>query len=506
MRLFSRPSHIFLSVFLVLFLTATADSARANIITDFIKKKAIEEIAKRVGDAAELNAPLHLDQATAFASAPAPENFHPHLLETNSTSDINQPLAPGDYVMPVVGYCTAVGVPSPHQGLGAKIASLQGKDAKAVASLLTRGTLENVPVTTLQAMVWRIEDGLPVTQWSDDDQATLHRLIPEYEQSLNGDSLQQIQSTYDKYAKKIKLLPPLDSLLANMGAPGKLILEIKQTRQYLADKSIANERLVPLLFEQAANQGTPVAEDGEPSPWAEIKPGIIARFTTLEGADHKNRFEFRVLPTAIKDAPVAAGVPRFQTVQADVETAPLQYFPTIGSILYDFAMVGGRALVTGGTIIVEGVTAAELAPVIALGGAAYLVYSISQSAQQPLIYMVMPPNGTFQNRKPDDKESKVSEETKQAIDDLKEGATEKPKEVGDVTPTWDKPGGLDQAERDFGKLPGEKGISKDGKVGVSTLPDGTTISIRPISGKDGLGPPTIQINTPDGKVIKIRYR
>jgi hypothetical protein len=68
---------------------------------------------------------------------------------------------------------------------------------------------------------------------------------------------------------------------------------------------------------------------------------------------------------------------------------------------------------------------------------------------------------------------------------------------------FDRQGGLAQANADFDVLASGKPIkSYPNGIRSTELPDGTTISVRPDSGK---GPSTLQINSPTGNPIKIRY-
>jgi hypothetical protein len=68
---------------------------------------------------------------------------------------------------------------------------------------------------------------------------------------------------------------------------------------------------------------------------------------------------------------------------------------------------------------------------------------------------------------------------------------------------FDKPGGMPQADSDFHDLTGGNSVDQGNGVRSGTLPDGSTISVRPTSSQ---GEPTIQINPPDGSnPIKIRY-
>jgi RHS repeat-associated protein len=83
------------------------------------------------------------------------------------------------------------------------------------------------------------------------------------------------------------------------------------------------------------------------------------------------------------------------------------------------------------------------------------------------------------------------------------GATEGEK-TGGGTRTWTKPGGFDEANKDFDKMNPSNVGDKGNGVRVGTLEDGRRVIVRPDSSD---GRPTIEIQRPDGKRAgdKIRY-
>ncbi|WP_081576311.1 RHS repeat-associated core domain-containing protein [Chromobacterium haemolyticum] len=73
-----------------------------------------------------------------------------------------------------------------------------------------------------------------------------------------------------------------------------------------------------------------------------------------------------------------------------------------------------------------------------------------------------------------------------------------------VSDIWNKPGGVEQADRDFDSLnpTGVKDLPGGARGGK--LADGRKLVVRPYSGTDGNGPPTLEIQ--DGRSrIKVRY-
>ncbi|WP_157898717.1 PrsW family glutamic-type intramembrane protease [Luteitalea pratensis] len=88
----------------------------------------------------------------------------------------------------------------------------------------------------------------------------------------------------------------------------------------------------------------------------------------------------------------------------------------------------------------------------------------------------------------------------EVLKDATPGRTSKP---GMGADKYSKPGGLDQATADFDQIAGNNPVTDyGGGIRSTELPNGTTVSVRPGSTQ---GSPTIQINSPTGNPIKIRY-
>jgi hypothetical protein len=268
---------------------------------DIAKNAVIKEIGQAVG----VGSPLLLDQKTAYPDVSDQiKDFHPQKLTITSAEDLKTLLPPGDYSLDVIAYCTQFSIHAPGQGLPYKLAPLQGKQAPAIGALLSRGTLQGIAPATLNANAWRIQAGLPLKQWPPQDQALIHKLIPEYEKGLEGDYLQQIENTYNQF-RIVPGIPSFNDLLRQSGAPGQLVLQLRQARQTLADQTISSERLPDMLYEPTGDglpRVLPASKDASPSHWAEIKPGVFARFTVIEGNLGRNLLEFRVTPKAIAAA------------------------------------------------------------------------------------------------------------------------------------------------------------------------------------------------------------
>src|SRR5262249_40097489 len=237
---------------------------------------------RQLGEAIEVGAPLRLDQRTAYPPTTI-ENFQPKVLDL-TPEVMNQPLGPGDYSIPVTGYCTKWSLHYPGRGLPYKLAPLQGRHAPAIGALLDRGTLKGIDPRRLKAMAWRIQGGLPLSRWRPQERELIHQLIPEYEGELDGDFLEQTRATYEQ-ARTLGKLPPFEKMLATLGPVGQEVLDLLRARKILAHQTLAAERMPDLLYGRPRDGLPKTLEAGPsepPSPWSEIRPGVFARVTIIK--------------------------------------------------------------------------------------------------------------------------------------------------------------------------------------------------------------------------------
>lgn len=340
-------------------------------------KKAQGEIAKRVGEAVGLGSPILLNERSAFAATRYPEDFRPRLLRLRSIDDLRRPLPPGDYSIAVTGYCSQHSMHAPATGIPYKLAPLEGKQAKSIGTLMLRLTAARVNPSEIQAMLWRLGAGVPVSEMSDGQRAAIHRFAPEYERALDADVLQTIENTYNKF-RLVPSMPSLESLLSQSDA-GRIVLNLRRARRILADQTISAENLPERLFE-ISGDGTPWRLDPStsphPSPWSVIRPGVIARFTIEQGFSGTNLLEFRISDVTARKKLVRqslSGPLVFGFVpQADSAVSAAGAFISVSQILgVVFADVGATAAAAATNPLV----------IAAAAGGLLIAYSIGQSAQ-----------------------------------------------------------------------------------------------------------------------------
>lgn len=166
--------------------------------------------------------------------------------------------------------------------------------------------------------------------------------------------------------------------------------------------------------------------------------------------------------------------------------------PTVTTV----ALAGGgtAAVLTGG-----GAAAAMTSASVA---AATTLPTIAAVTATTLAVAAVDAGIEAKNERNDD--ASKSEEVKKQIDDLLEDS-EEGRETSGKTGQYLKKGGFDQANKDYDSLnPNDsKEIQTEyGKGRTGTLGDGSKVNVRPGS---SYGEPTLEIQLPNGKRIKIRY-
>jgi len=169
---------------------------------------------------------------------------------------------------------------------------------------------------------------------------------------------------------------------------------------------------------------------------------------------------------------------------------------------------GGGAAIRGGAAVVNGARqfANATRPVRAVHAAAAateLANAAHPSSEDPGKPTTGPNGNTLNGSKVVPSRQLIGGGKSGSIDGLLKDAT--PGKVGKVK-QFKKPGGFDHATKDFDALVGDAKVKDQGnEVRSATLPDGSNVSVRPFSGKNQKGPPTIQVNPRSGKPIKVRY-
>ena len=270
--------------------------------------------------------PIQLNPSTALPTVPNGQlpggQFHGQSIPLTAQA-VSKPLAPGDYEIPVMAYCTQYSVHRPGRGAPAVIAPLTGSQAKTVGDLLWRGTQAGRSPGELQTAAWAIQAGVPYSQMSKQSQQDIDTFAPGARASLEpGFSIDApIRNLYNnilanprqyiieyKHAKNIKFppdflipniritAPSLDQLIAQAGPVGRAYVQAEAdqqaVRKQLADQQHQQDDL--LLHQAPVDPPMPAGQ----GPWTARVPGRVYMRVIVQGGNMQadNVLQIRVLP------------------------------------------------------------------------------------------------------------------------------------------------------------------------------------------------------------------
>ena len=249
--------------------------------------------------------------------------FNPQPLKLTA-DELNQPLAPGDYTINTLDFCSEYSVHAPGAGVAYVLGPYEGKAAGAIGALIWRGTVQyQINPNSLQAVSWAIQSGLSYTQMPKTYQGIIDQVIPDYKSEINGDFVSNLETTYNSLAQGAKL-PPLDTILAKLGKPGELALSAERQRAILTAQNTNDQLREQTLFQgQQSGLYTPVkAENG---PWTERVKGQVYMKLLIAGGNMTttNVMQIRVMPPPTVNARNNGSNPHLvRAAYGEPQTAP----------------------------------------------------------------------------------------------------------------------------------------------------------------------------------------
>lgn len=232
--------------------------------------------------------------------------FNPTPLKLTA-DELNQPLAPGDYTINTLDFCSEYSVHEPGAGVAYVLGPYEGKAAGAIGALIWRGTVQyHVNPGSLQAVSWAIQAGLTYAQMPKTYQAIIDQVIPDYKSEITADFIANLEIAYNNSARTAKL-PPLDTILAKLGKPGELALSAERQRAILTRQNTSDQLREQTLFQgQQSGLYTPVK--AETGPWTERVKGQVYMKLLIAGGNMStnNVMQIRVMPQPTVNARSAA--------------------------------------------------------------------------------------------------------------------------------------------------------------------------------------------------------
>jgi hypothetical protein len=236
--------------------------------------------------------------------------FNPQPLKL-SADELDQPLVPGDYTINTLDFCSEYSVHEPGAGVAYVLGPYEGKAAGAIGALIWRGTVQyHINPNSLQAVSWTIQSGLTYSQMPKTYQAIIDQVIPDFKSEITADFVVNLETTYNNTAKTAKL-PPLDAMLAKIGAPGELALSAERQRVILTAQNTNDQLREQTLFQgQQSGLYTPVK--AETGPWTERVKGQVYMKLLIAGGNMatNNVMQIRIMPPPTANASNAPGSAR----------------------------------------------------------------------------------------------------------------------------------------------------------------------------------------------------
>ena len=250
---------------------------------------------KAVGSVLNTELPIKLDASNLYPTIETLPGaaFNPKPIEYNSTASLKA-LAPGDYEVTVLAFCTQYSIHRPGEGVAYSLGPLLGKAKTLTANLLWRGTWAGIDPSDLQGAAWGIQSGLRYDQLPKRYQRLLDRFAPEYKDEIADDFYQKMQDTYSGYASNVPGMPSLDEMLGGMGDAGQLALSAKGEREALQSDAQDDAVRQQTLFAGSA-QGIYTPQEAEVGPWTVRMPGAYMRYKIVGGnLDDNNIMQIRL--------------------------------------------------------------------------------------------------------------------------------------------------------------------------------------------------------------------
>lgn len=239
---------------------------------------------KAVGSVINTELPIRLDATNLYPTIDTLPGgaFNPKPLNV-TLATLAAPLAPGDYEVQILAFCTEYSVHRPGAGVAYSLGPLLGKAKEAVANLLWRGTWQGVSPQDLQGVAWAIQSGLRFEQLPKTYQSLLTRLVPEYRGEIADDFVEKVRDTYNSSSQNVPGMPSLDSMLGGMGTAGELTLSAEAQRQALLSDATDDKVRQQTLF-AGAESGIYTPVNAEVGPWTIRIPNVaFVRYKIVSG-------------------------------------------------------------------------------------------------------------------------------------------------------------------------------------------------------------------------------
>ena len=440
------------------------------------------------------------------------KTFKPALLDLRHAS-ANTVIPAGDYVLPVRVFCMQHQAGSPN-GHRYQLGHFGGTRQKVLQAFNRAAALnkKNYSQAELQGVSWAVQAGVAYDDMPSDMKAIIDAMIPEQKDGLKRNTVNEIRHVWND-ASHVLNLPSLENyLVSNLGDAGRVIVRLMG----IQDTITATGRDWRNLSSTFVTSGEEGSSGGvQSTPWSDLGNGIYGRFLTQGNYSSPGFLELRIVgnPSEYKKKGLviaqkgSTNVPRKTTNgvaanQLEDTIAASVAVPEGNGSIQPLAMApeddswwsrNKTTVIAGaaGTIV--------LACIIATDGLCGLVGIAGEGAE--LAVLAPEAEGVAVGAEGAEAAAVEGAVEEGQYKKILEGATE-----GKVSSSrqYYKPGGLEQASKDFDLLRPSNIQNRGDNIRTGQLGDGSTVIVR---GTSTEGSPTLEIQPPQGsgKVIKIRY-
>jgi hypothetical protein len=408
-------------------------------------------------------------------------------------------LSPGDYIVPVMTYCMKRSGESPD-GHIYSLSKISGQRAHIIREL----NLKAAPAFSfedIQIVSWSLQAGLSYNEMTKESQRIIDEIIPEFKPQLKESFLKILEKKWNNISDKSRgLLPSFDDgineILNELGDTGQKIREIKEFKSRLDEVGHDYSSLSQLI--EVTSQKVKKTD----TPWSKLSTNVYARFVTDGHFQEIGFVQIRILTEE-----QVRKISSTSTQKSLVDLAPLVANPNSNTIqplsftpLYGFAGIVITPTLSQHPLAGAALLAAILASQTIDWDTFFELKDIFEDSKNDHIKNELEKGFEALRKEHDELEKPLKEAGIISGKDKKTSTREK-NEVRE----YKKPGGIEQLNKDFDKLPGVHAKAKD-RIETKTLPDGTTIVKRPDK-------QTIEIQAPendprypvDGIKVKVRY-
>jgi len=343
----------------------------------------------------------------------------------------------------------------------------------------------------IQIAHWSLLSGLSYGEMTEESQRVIDRIIPEHRNEFKESFLRSMEKKFDRVSELSNgTIPTLSDF--------PYLEEMRRFRNKLQEAGNDYEELSRLI------DTTPSQKTLTEIPWSKISENIYARFVTEGSFGDIGFLQVRVIPETGRTINSEAqrryslDVTSLIANSNDSNVQPLSFSPLFG--------IAG--IVATNRIATNPRAAALL---IALALAVYprnwddffKLEKLLKDVHDKNVQEGLEKGKETLRKEHDDLEKPLKEAG------IISGKDKKHSKQKDETREYRKPGGLEQLQKDFDKMPGKPSKAKDGTE-TKILPDGTTIVKSPSSNHG----PTLEIQPskvnpkyPDPRIrVKVRYK